>query len=146
MVLWLILGMLYYALEGLWRIRSNGGWANIAMLPIGGLCGALLGQLHRLHSVGRWRLLWQSILGACLVLVVEFVSGCVLNLWLGLDIWDYADIPLNLCGQVCLGYGLLWLLLVPFVFWAHDMLCFLLWGDGQRSSIAGHYRRLFTLK
>ena len=53
--------------------------------------------------------LWlQALCCAALVTVTEFVAGCVLNLWLGLDIWDYSALPLHLYGQVCLPFSLAW--------------------------------------
>ena len=34
--------------------------------------------------------LWQQmLLGACIVTVLEFLTGCIVNLWLGWDVWDY---------------------------------------------------------
>ena len=38
-------------------------------------------------------------------------AGLILNVWLGLDIWDYSNLPLNLCGQICLWYSALWYVL-----------------------------------
>ena len=42
----------------------------------------------------------QSVIGAVIVLAVEFISGCVLNLWLGLGVWDYSNQPGNVLGQI----------------------------------------------
>ncbi len=100
-LLWLILdGLVYYAIEGIWHIPTNGGWANVLMLPVGRFV----------------------FLGALIVLIVEFVSGCILNIWLGMGIWDYSNIPFNILGQVCLLYGMLWILLMPFAIWLEDKL------------------------
>lgn len=53
--------------------------------------------------------LWlQALACAVLVTVVEFIAGCVLNLWMGMGIWDYSDLPFNLLGQVCLPFSLAW--------------------------------------
>lgn len=53
--------------------------------------------------------LWlQAAVCAVLVTVVEFLAGCVLNLWLGMGIWDYSNLPFNLLGQVCLPFSLAW--------------------------------------
>ncbi len=43
------------------------------------------------------------------VTAAELACGCVVNLWMGLGVWDYANMPLNLLGQVCLVYTLLWI-------------------------------------
>lgn len=56
--------------------------------------------------------MWQQcLIGTLITLVIEFVSGYILNIKLGLDIWDYSSIPFNLMGQICLPYGILWFFL-----------------------------------
>ena len=53
--------------------------------------------------------LWlQALCCAALVTAVELVSGLFLNLWLGLDIWDYTDLPGNFLGQICPQYSAVW--------------------------------------
>lgn len=53
--------------------------------------------------------LWlQALACAALVTAVEFVTGLVLNRWLGLDIWDYSHLPFNLMGQICLQFFFVW--------------------------------------
>lgn len=56
-------------------------------------------------------LLSQMVLSAVIVTLMELATGLVLNVWLGLGIWDYSDLPYNLLGQVCLLYMNLWFLL-----------------------------------
>lgn len=54
--------------------------------------------------------LWQQVLiGACIVTVLEFLTGCIVNLWLGWSVWDYSGLPGNVLGQICPQYCLLWL-------------------------------------
>ncbi len=53
--------------------------------------------------------LWlQALCCAMLVTAVEFVAGLVLNVWLGLGIWDYSHLPFNLMGQICLQFFFVW--------------------------------------
>ena len=120
---WFALGGLYLALEGIWR----GGWTHIAMLPIGGLCGLCVGAVNQIPRFYKSRMIWQAVLGALIITAIEFVSGCVVNLWLGLAVWDYTDRPLNVLGQICLPYTLLWVALTPFAIWCEDTLQWLLW-------------------
>ena len=47
-----------------------------------------------------------------LATALEFITGCIVNLWLGWDVWDYSDMPGNLMGQICPQYTLLWAVLV----------------------------------
>lgn len=96
-------GLLYVLLELLWRGRSH--WT---MFVLGGLCFVALGLIN---EVLPWDMpLWQQILlGACIVTALEFLTGCMVNLWLGWDVWDYSNLPGNILGQICLQYCLLWL-------------------------------------
>ena len=53
--------------------------------------------------------LWlQALCCAALVTAVELVAGCVINLWLDLDVWDYSNIPGNFLGQICPQYSTVW--------------------------------------
>ena len=66
--------------------------------------------------------LWlQSLCCAGLVTAVEFVAGLVLNVWLGLGVWDYSHLPLHLMGQICPQFTALWwglcLLFIPVFDW-----------------------------
>lgn len=50
-------------------------------------------------------------LSAIIITFIEFVSGCILNIWLGLNIWDYTDEPFNILGQINLKHSFYWFLL-----------------------------------
>ena len=141
LVMWLATGMIYLTIEGLWR-----GWTNIAMLPIGGLCGLIIGAINQSPRFYKCRMVWQCLLGTAAVLAVEFVSGCVLNLWLGLGIWDYSGMAGNIMGQVCVQYGILWFFLIPFAIWAEDYIRHVFWGEGEPYGIITIYKELFTFK
>ena len=120
--MWGILGTVYVALETLWR-----GHSHPAMLIVGGLCGVLVGAVNQIPQFYKMPIVCQSLMGALIVLAVEFLSGCVLNLWLGLGIWDYSNLPFNIMGQICLLYGALWFLIMPLAIWLEDTLNWLLW-------------------
>lgn len=96
-------GLLYVALELVWRGRSH--WT---MFLLGGICFVALGLINELLS---WEMvLWKQILiGAAIITVLEFLTGCIVNLWLGWNIWDYSGLPGNILGQICPQYCLLWL-------------------------------------
>jgi uncharacterized membrane protein len=101
--LWLVGGSLYYLTEMIYR-----GQSHPAMFIVGGLAFLLCGVLNEGLS---WDTpLVEQILWADFgVVILEFVSGWILNIQLGLDIWDYSLLPWNLMGQICLPYALLWL-------------------------------------
>ena len=61
----------------------------------------------------------------------ELVAGLILNVWLGLGIWDYSGLWGNLWGQICPRFALLWCVLavpaiVIFDWWSY------LFGCGER--------------
>ena len=94
---------MYIALELLWRGHSH--WT---MFILGGICFVALGFIN---EVLPWDMpLWkQSLIGACIITALEFVTGCVVNLWLGLGVWDYSHMKGNILGQICPQFFLLWL-------------------------------------
>lgn len=94
----------YYLIEILFR-----GYSHPSMALAGGICFLLLYGDNCLlcrHSV-----VLRAAVGAFLITAVEFAAGCVLNLGMGLHIWDYSNLPLNLLGQVSLPFSGLWFLL-----------------------------------
>ena len=94
--------LLYIILELVWRGHSH--WT---MFVLGGLCFALIGIINELIP---WCMpLWkQALIGTVIITGLEFLTGCIVNLWLGWNVWDYSDMPLNLLGQICVPYILLW--------------------------------------
>ena len=143
--LWFVMGALYFVLEGLWRI-PKGGYANIVMLPIGGLCGVAVGSINQLPRFYRLPVLVQALIGTGIVLLVEFGAGCILNLWLGLGIWDYSTMWGNVLGQICLPFAFLWLAIMPFCVWLEDTLRWGFWKEGQPYTLASVYKEFATLK
>lgn len=101
--LFIVGGILYYLIEIIWRGRSH-----FSMFFVGGLCFVLIGKINEYIS---WEtpVYIQSILGSIIITTIEFISGCILNIWLGLDVWDYSNIPFNLLGQICLPFSVLWI-------------------------------------
>lgn len=92
-------GVSYGLLEIMWR-----GYTHISMLIAGGLCFWLLVRITKIDC----GFFVKSVIGGLCITVVEFISGCVVNLWLGLSVWDYSSMAMSFLGQVCLGFTLLW--------------------------------------
>lgn len=136
-----IMGMVYFTMEGFWR-----GWTNIAMLFIGGICGVLVGLLNEQPGYYKLKIWQQCLIGTIIILGVEFISGLVLNVWLGLHIWDYSDTWGNILGQVCLPYAALWFILTPFAIWLDDLLRAKLYLEGQTYSIGEIFVELVSGK
>ena len=73
----------------------------------------------------------QAVLGGLAITAGELLAGLVLNVWLGLGIWDYSGQWGNLWGQICPLYTGLWCLLAGPVIVAFDWLDYWLCG-GER--------------
>lgn len=108
-ILLVVGGSIYVTMEILFR-----GYSHISMFIVGGLCLCLIGVLNEFY---KWDMYieWQVLIGVGIILTLEFVSGCIVNLWLDLNVWDYSNMPLNLLGQICLPFALLW---IPLAFLA----------------------------
>ena len=145
LLIWFLIGILYYALEGIYRI-PQGGNANVSMLAVGGLCGLAVGSINQIPRFYNMKILYQSLIGTIMTLVIEFVSGVVLNIWLQMGIWDYSHLPLNLLGQVCLPFALLWFAMMPFAIWVEDKIRYLLFHEGTDYSLRQIYKELVTLQ
>lgn len=94
-------GIAYCILEILWRRYTH--WT---MGITGGICFLVL---FRIYS--RFRnatLLTKCFIGSCVITIIEFISGCIVNLWLKMNVWDYSNIRLNVLGQICLLYSFFW--------------------------------------
>ena len=102
--LFFIGGSIYTLFEVLWK-----GGSHWSMFVLGGICFVIMGLLNEYKFPWHWCLFRQSVVGACIVTVFEFITGCIVNLWLGWNVWDYSDLPFNLLGQVCLYFFLLWI-------------------------------------
>lgn len=103
-------GAVYSLIEMLFR-----GWTHWSMAVVGGACLWLIFQFtERRPEAG---ILTSAVVGAAIITALELVSGCLLNLWLGWEVWDYSGIPMNLWGQICLPFSALWFLLCIPVSW-----------------------------
>lgn len=95
-------GGLYCCLEVLWR-----GFSHPSMAVVGGLCIVAISFLDDLRCPTALKML----LAGLAVTLIEGVSGLVINLLWGWNVWDYSAYSLNLYGQVCLMYFFVWVLL-----------------------------------
>lgn len=96
-------GSIYCGIEVVYR-----GYSHISMFVVGGICFLLIGLINELLDWNMW-IEQQIFIGLTSVLTVEFFAGCIVNLWLGLNVWDYSNLPFNLLGQICLPFAILWI-------------------------------------
>ena len=93
---------IYVIIENLYR-----GYSHWTMFLLGGICFIALGLIN---EVIPWDmpLLLQMFIGGVIITVLEFITGCVVNLWLGWNVWDYSELPFNLWGQISLFSSIVW--------------------------------------
>lgn len=129
LVLFLIMGLIYMSIEILYK-----GNTYLAMGIIGGIDGVLIGLINK---VFKWETpLWiQCFWGMCIITLSELISGLILNLWLGLNYWDYSNLPYNFLGQICLQFTIAWYFLSLLGIFLDDFLRWKLFGEEKP-----HYR------
>lgn len=106
LILFIIGGISYFFIEILWR-----GYSYMVMFIIGGLCFILVGLINEYYFTFKKFLLIQQSISCLVITVLELVFGLILNVRLGLDIWDYSNFKCNFMGQICLKYSILWFFL-----------------------------------
>ena len=109
-------GTVYYLMEIIWR-----GYSHWSMFALSGICFVIIDFLNQAWKNIR-SLILLIILCTLIITVLEFFTGLIVNLWLGLGVWDYSQMPFNLMGQICLFFSLLWLLVSCFALLVDDLL------------------------
>lgn len=94
----------YTLVEIAWR-----GYTHWSMTLTGGVCLALLYMWN--ERLASWRAPLKWLIGALSITATELAVGCVVNLVLRQDVWDYSDLRYNFLGQICLQFSALWYLI-----------------------------------
>ena len=78
------------------------------MFVVGGVCFLLVGLVNEVFT---WDmpLMQQQAISAVMITIVELLAGLIINC--NYAIWDYRNAPLNIMGQICLPYTILWFFL-----------------------------------
>ncbi|MBQ2824611.1 MAG: hypothetical protein IJF18_08555 [Oscillospiraceae bacterium] len=109
-VVFLFGGILYSMIEICFR-----GHTHWSMTLTGGMC--LVIMYRHFEAYPFESMLAKCLFGAMVITALEFAVGCVVNLMLGWNVWDYSSRPFNIMGQVCLLFSAMWFLLsVPAVY------------------------------
>lgn len=98
-------GGMYYCIEVMYR-----GYSHWTMFLLGGLCFGWVDLICEKFT--RLKSLWQKMLVSALgITLMEWFTGCIVNLWLKWNVWDYSALPMQIMGQVSLLFSLFWFLL-----------------------------------
>lgn len=122
-ILFTLGGVIYIIIELLWRGKSH--WS---MFILGGLCFLVVGLINEIGH-GKIPLLLQMAIGSVTITALEFITGYIINIRLGMNVWSYYDMPLNIMGQVCLPYMILWFFMSLVCILADDFLRHHLFGE-----------------
>lgn len=97
-------------------------------VSFGGLCFLFCGSINEFL---RWdMLIWkQMFICAVGITAIEFLSGYILNIVLGLGIWDYSNMPFNIIGQICLPFTVAWYILSLLAIVLDDHLRYWIFGE-----------------
>lgn len=101
-LIWCTGGLIYGAIEIMFR-----GYTHWTMLLLAFVVSIPLDAFNE-HIGWDWPLWKQAIFGGTIITIAEFIVGCVLNLWLKMNVWDYSNLPFNLFGQICPQFWAAW--------------------------------------
>ena len=101
--------ILYSTIEIIWRGRTH--WT---MAVLGGIVYMILNSIS-IRAQGM-SIAVKSIIGSGVITLLEFLVGLVLNVKMGLKIWNYENIGYNILGQICPKYTVYWFMLCMVAF------------------------------
>ncbi len=113
--LFLLGGFAYFYMEILFR-----GYSHFSMIICGGLSFVFGGMLNQVIPI-KMSFLTQMICSSLIITLFEFITGCIVNLKLGWNVWDYSALPYNLYGQICPAFTVLWLILSAVIIVTDDL-------------------------
>ncbi len=123
--LFILGGFAYFYIEILFR-----GYSHFSMIICGGLAFIFCGLINQICPF-RISIITQMILSSIIITGLEFITGYIVNIQLGWDVWDYSSLPYNLNGQVCLAYSFIWMLLSLVCIFMDDLIRWKLFDEEQ---------------
>ena len=115
------------------------GFTHISMGVLGGTAMLVIHSMNRKER-SLVKVLLRSLFSAVFITVCEFFTGELLNVRMGLDIWDYSELPFNLDGQICLLFSGIWYALSAAAMLLDDMIRYFILHE-KRSFTLFHSRR-----
>lgn len=110
-LLWVWTGTLYFFIEVAWKTfrgkPESISWTMLLLAII------LAVPLERFGAELPWEmpLTVQSVICGLAITAVEFAAGLIINVWLGMGVWDYSGMTGNIMGQVCPQFLAVWMVL-----------------------------------
>ena len=98
-------GVLYYLLELLAR-----GFSHWSMFILGGICFTGCGIINSVMPADS-SIFNKMVICMIMITLLELITGIIVNSIFHLNVWDYSGMPLQLLGQICVPFMLLWFVL-----------------------------------
>lgn len=86
---------------------SARGFTHISMGLLGGAAMYLIHLMNTPHRTPM-RIFSALVISALFITVCELITGEIVNVKMGLNVWDYSMMPMNYDGQICLPFTLIW--------------------------------------
>ena len=123
LILFIIGGGIYIGIELLYR-----GYTHWTMFILGGLCFVVIGLLNE-KLCWETPLITQSLIGTAIITFLEYITGYIVNIKLGWNIWDYSNMLFNINGQVCLIFSFVWFFIAAVAIVIDDYLRYWIFGE-----------------
>ena len=116
-------GFVYVTIEILYR-----GFSDVSMMYVASICVLPMIFLNNWFSY-EMDFILQCLICAVFATGVELCAGLALNA--DYHIWDYRNMPGNICGQICPQFFLVWMLMAAWVIPLMDWIEYHLYQGGR---------------
>lgn len=115
-ILFIIFGAIYFGMECVWK----GHLTHWSMFVLAGFIGVLIGGINEYIP---WEVPFtqQCSMGMIMATIGEGITGLIVNVWLGLNVWHYDFLPF-FWGQCSLPFCFAWFFLAGFCIWLDDLI------------------------
>lgn len=135
--LWGVGGCIYYSFEIMFR-----GFSHWTMFLLGGSCFLFI-YIQGKYLYWKDSLFTQLIRCIIFVTAMEFITGIIVNKWLLWNVWDYSRLPLQLFGQICIPFIIIFSGLCLFGIILSGYIGYWIYGEEKPHY---HILQLFTLQ
>ena len=90
------------------------GYTHWSMALAGGTVLILFTLINQSRNIP---FLLKCLLGTVIITSIEFGVGMLVNVAAGWDVWDYSDKFLNVKGQICPQFSIVWFFLSIPAYW-----------------------------
>lgn len=115
-ILFLIFGTIYFGIECMWK----GHLTHWSMFILAGIIGILIGGINE-YIPWEMPFVQQCGIGMILATLGEGITGLIVNVWLGLNVWHYNLLPF-FWGQCSVPFCIAWFFLAGLCILIDDLI------------------------